>query len=1009
MNLIDFSSTAELFFKIQTLLSSGDVKKVKIAGDLFEQYTRQWHLEFNDYIEIYDANDSASIPQHIIDQIDAQHLLSKGANSTGIDKIAVTCFGEIDVHQDKSSVHQEKNASVQKCSLMMSLRNNGLKNIRNFVLNTTYADLSHYSSIWKDQPPVVFSFGDFCPAELDDDAVAKDLSFWQKIKRSSQRTDLKINSFIARGQEQIDYIATVKSKLIQQLENSGYAKGFAKGAGSLGKSVLDPVLLAEIQNECWKPYLTNSDAPVTVSFYHSSKTINSNGWEEVQRRRAAGIYDEVIVVSGTEIIDQDGDTENVSDKFYKSTNEVDIAVKVIDAINRKQSVLLITLYHHAGVIEEVRRLIAKKIKKFTFWSRKRDECDWPCSNYNSSFAPALDNRTDSVITFGSTGTERWGDPHKDYGTNNLAIHGPLLHSFSWADAENANLVKKLMMITPGVKVSELASYFPEIVDKDGSVDLDLRVKGVPVNNTYPTAEQVLKIACVAKALVLYPQAQRLLMFSNFVKTNSLIQTNWKWVCDKVLGRTLAEKKVKNLYIEVMNDEAYNANSLTNHMSAIKRAKGKGNYIIGSCRLFNRGYDDKPPHGYKGSWLRHNAGFHIDKRSEVNLVQEIWRFTRLDKNDSDPFAYYICPMIYNDLASDGATWSESTVATLTAILKHNRNIKDDFESLIKNPSQRARSQKGTGPFRFWIPADFDPALLNNLITTTAQSSKGIFYASLYIEAHDWLLENYLKLPVLNAKTMAPVSKEWLKTPRFRPLFDTYPVFSTNPLQFREKFWAGDYTIPVEVKKHINENKVEYKLRLQKQKEHEDRLKKIIEDYAEKFLPTMLAPDVRYLGIADWAKNTLGVGDSFAKKVYIPIKNKWFKNKTVYSKNQKLVYRMIVKAGTDANSKDEWVKNTLLLIKQSSISTYGITKETINGFISTDRYKVLSATEFEKIQQMRKDIWLSSTRNANTKNNTGKKRPDHSKTMKGRKRPDQSLRMLGKNNPMFGRSHSTKKSI
>jgi hypothetical protein len=363
VKLTDFNSTPQLFDTIQTLLASGDARKVKIAGDLFEQYTREWHLEFNDYVEVYDANKHESIPAHIIDKINGWDLLSKGANSTGIDKIAITRFGEIDVHQDKSTLHTDKNGSIKLCTGMMSLRNNGLKNVRNFVLSTMYEDLSHYASIWVEQRPQVYSYGDFCPAELDADAVEKDLAFWAKIKKPDA-TQLKINNFVPRGKEQVDYVVVNETKLTDQLNNSGYAKGFAKGAGSLGKSVLDPVILANIQNKCWTEYLTNSKAPVTVSFYHSSKTINSNGWEEVQRRRAAGIYDEVIVVSGTEIIDQDGNVDSITDKFTKSTDAVDIAMRVLNAISAKKSVLLITLYHHSETIQEVQRLIRKQNKKF---------------------------------------------------------------------------------------------------------------------------------------------------------------------------------------------------------------------------------------------------------------------------------------------------------------------------------------------------------------------------------------------------------------------------------------------------------------------------------------------------------------------------------------------------------------------------------------------------------------------------------------------------------------------
>ena len=958
MKLKNFNSTPHLFDTIQTLLASGDARKVKVAGDLFEQYSREWHLEFNDYIEVYDANQHESIPAHIIDKISGWDLLSKGANSAGIDKIAITRFGEIDVHQDKSTLHIDKNISVQKCSLMMSLRDNGLQNIRNFVLNTMAEDLSHYASIWADQRPLVYAYTDFCPAELDADAVEKDLAFWAKIKKPNA-TQLKINNFVPRGQEQVDYINTVKKKLIQQLETAGYAKGFAKGAGSLGKSVLDPVLMAEIQNSHWSEYLTNSKSPVTVSFYHSSKTINSNGWEEVQRRRAAGIYDEVIVVSGTEIIDQDGNVDNISDKFVKSINAVNITMRVVKAISEKKSVLLITLYHHSETIQEVQRLIRKQNKKFIFWARKRDECDWPCSNYHSSFAPALDDRTESVVTFGSTGTERWGDPHKDYGTNNLSIHGPLLHSFSWADAESADLVKKLIMITPGVKVSELAGLFPNIVNKDGTVDLDLRVEGVPVDNTYPTAEQILKIACVAKALLLYPQAQRSLMFSNFVKTNMLIQANWKWVCNRVLGKTNAEKKIKNLHIEVMNDDVYNTKSVRNHTTAIKRAKGKGNYVIGSCRLFNRGYDDKPPHGYKGAWLRHNSGFHIDKRNEVNLVQEIWRFTRLDKNDSDPFAYYICPMIYNDLAKGGPTWSESTIATLTAILKHNKNIKDDFESLMKNPSTRQSSRKGNGPFRFWIPTDFDPSLLNNLITTTAQTSKGIFYSSLYIEAHDWLTEKYLELEEYNQKKSGDIKKDFLKIEKFVPLYSSNKQKSLAAW-VHWFFKGGISRLDSSVKQHINDNLLEIKKHEAKQKEFLSKKIIAITDRINKFLKAQVHNDKTHTkGMYDIIAKEFSFTKSDMAKTFIYNKgirkNIIINDKKYFKETGRQVYKILLDVASEniiTGGQHKWAT-----IAREKFTEYGLEESNLSSaliikhFISKDNLKVLNKTEWSKFCSVR----------------------------------------------------------
>ena len=105
----------------------------------------------------------------------------------------------------------------------------------------------------------------------------------------------------------------------------------------------------------------------------------------------------------------------------------------------------------------------------------------------------------------------------------------------------------------------------------------------------------------------HPAIKRTLMFSGRVKKNQLIKKNWKWVAEKHLGNSKLEKQIKNLHFEIINDDKYNKDSFkSNHNLAIKKAKSKDNYVLGSCRVFNRGYNDVAPNGYKGEWLKHNA-------------------------------------------------------------------------------------------------------------------------------------------------------------------------------------------------------------------------------------------------------------------------------------------------------------------------------------------------------------------------------------------------------------------
>jgi hypothetical protein len=395
----------------------------------------------------------------------------------------------------------DKRLGTDKAAKMMSLRDNPLKNIRNFVINTTAQDLSHYAKLWKDQTPLTYGYDKFVASEDDSEAVTRDKMFWDNIRAKKKgKPTTNIFGFVSRGSQQDDYINAGVAYAKKAFQTHGRPKWHQLGVGALGKSVLDPIILAELES-LFNPVYTKTPHPVSVSFYHSSKTLPKNGWEEVMRRRAKGLYDEVIVVSGTSVIDGENDI-NLSTPFPKTTSVADAVVKIKDALDNNKSVLLLTLYHHAGQIEQIKKQLNRFYPGFKYWYRKRDECDWPCSNADSSYAPALNDKTESIITFGSSGTERLGkDPINDYGLNNINIHGVCAHNFTWAQAETAGLVKPLILIMPCVKESEVAQMFPEFVGIDGRVDWNMRVQGVPVDNTYPHAGLIADLVELAKTLV----------------------------------------------------------------------------------------------------------------------------------------------------------------------------------------------------------------------------------------------------------------------------------------------------------------------------------------------------------------------------------------------------------------------------------------------------------------------------------------------------------------------------
>ena len=954
--LESFKTTEQFFNYITELLSQKDGNKTKEAGDLFEAFTQEWHLEFNDYVAVYDANNIHAIPSHIIDKIDGWELLQKGANSFGIDKICVARNdGRIDVHQDKSTLHMDKKLGTDKAAKMMSLRDNPLKNIRNFVINTTAQDLSHYAKLWKDQTPLTYGYDKFVANYDDSEAVSRDKLFWDNIRAKKKgKPTTNIFKFVSRGPEQDDYINAGVAYAKKAFQTHGRPKWHQLGVGALGKSVLDPIILAELES-LFNPIYTKTPRPVSVSFYHSSKTLPKNGWEEVMRRRAKGLYDEVIVVSGTSVIDEENDV-NLSTPFPKTTSVADAVVKIKDSLDNNKSVLLLTLYHHAGQIEQIKKHLNRYYSGFKFWYRKRDECDWPCSNADSSYSPALDDRTESIITFGSSGTERLGkDPIVDYGLNNINIHGVCAHNFTWAQAETAGLVKPLILIMPCVKESEVAHMFPEFVGVDGRVDWNMRVQGVPVDNTYPHAGLIADLVALAKTLVEYPEVKRLLTFSHQVKTNKLAEMNWPWICKKVLGNSNIEKSVKKLFWQVLNDDAYNSASTKDHTTAIKRAKSHDRYAIGSCKVFGRGYDDKfSP--------KHHAAIHFDNKTIVTAVQEIWRVTRTDINlktnkpaCGDPNAYYILPMRFNDI-DDKPAFSEDRLEQLLGILQFNKNIFDEFQSLVQNPNGSKRKQVRAPNSKIWIPEDFDIATFGGLISWVAQKSKGQMIEPLQVKAHSWLLENYLSLEKFENNDIGKIDNKFITMVEFSPVFSIYKSASKDPRSFVQRFFKGYYHLNVasvsqETKDVITQNLIEFQLAKKQYTEHKENTKQLVIIDCLKSLASQIENVDTYKMDSFIREKYQITNDVYGKFVKNAKQEFLKKNSKVFKLNQQKIYDFLFETYQDKENGKDWAIAVLTRMKEHGLSTHRVSEGTIiRNFILNDKYKILSKTKFKKLQEI-----------------------------------------------------------
>lgn len=983
-----FSNSHAFFDYLEELLdpTTDDVgNKRRHAGKLFELFTRDWHMSKGNYAEIYDANNFKSIPNHIVDNINGWEIL-KGANSYGIDKICVTRSGKYHIMSDKSILDREDTLSMSKVDKLLALRNNPLVKVEHYIVNTNANEISRYVNVHTDKP-LVFTHNEFLPNLWNKEEVEADELFWKNIRRRAKNkpTVATKRGFTPRNQDQQDYVDICVKQIVDMLQKFGYAKGYALAVGAFGKSITDAVIGCLLR-PYFNPIYTNSKVPVSVLFYHSSQTINTNGAKYIQMLRDNGIDDFIIVVSGTDVVCSEGRESDISDNFYKCSNAAKVVVDILANIEEGRGVTIITLYHHGNIIAEILRLLRLEIPGFKFWLKHKDETDWPCSTEDTRYAYALDDRTESAITFGSSGTERFSKDPLGYGLNNSTIHGLPLYQYTWAEAENNDLVNKLIIATSGFAMSQFTTWYPEFTKDDGTIDWEKKIQSKTVDNdTYLTAGLLIKMACIAKAMYAYPEIERVMGFSSRVKYSWLFKENWADVCDRVLPKDKLAKTIRNIHIEVMNDDKYNPKAVKKHITAIKRAKSKGRYILLSCFLFNRGYDDAPPKGYTGKWLRHHAGFHLSDRDDVTLAQEIWRFTRKDNAAATNLSYYILPLVENDIDPSKPTWSEETQRMLHAVFRYNKNISENFESLAQGKgSSRA---KKSGKSRIWIPDILDPTTLGSFIQTTMYNSRGILHADLKMEAHDWLLQEFIKLedPENNSNRKL-VNENFLKIEKFVPLY--------QHLKYKREwvpvFFSGKNTkgYPKYVAEHVNNNLAEYYKHIRKQRKFKEEKFVSVRGIVQKCMQGQIADSTGYVTYTDEVRKVWGENISWE---FINKAKKLCDSKVIDSNTKKvyealtLVYQnnpLLVDYAT-------WSQLTLDYLPTLGIDTNKVTVQTIEQkFIRHDFYKVLSKTEWNKFEIIKKNILSAGL----SKRNSGK-------TMSDKQKQKLSKRMSGKNNPNY----------
>lgn len=766
---LKFRNTSRCFDAIVKEISAGNYES---GGAIFEDFTTCFHLYPNNnlfgYVNIWNTNQPELIPDSVKKDLgyklfEAFSEISNGtSNFYAIDKIAFRRDGKYDFHQDKAHKDRNKSEGVGQIDSMVALASlckAGM--VENLILNTMSDSITDTAGLFTEFGNLLtFTYSDFCPDPDHAEAVEEDTKFWKWIQNSiKQDTVLDSNSsFVYRNHVQKDYEDSIISSYLSQVSQKGRFKGFALAVGATGKSVLDPRSLARIEQESLpdntKELFDDIGIKLSVAYWHSSETLPNNGWEFTKRRRELGCYDYVIVVSGTSI--HDGDSLSAEIKHNKFpqvivSDPTDISDVIVEIEKAKKlgytNILLKALYHHSELIYNVECYYKHKIDNFEMFFVYRDECDWP-SMGDSRYRYAFDHT--AHIEFGSTGTETKGG-NNTLATDRISVHGPRVFDYRWTQAEQDNLVKPLRLVSPSISMSGLSSCFPDLVNKDGEIDLLKKLTGanfVDIDGDYPTVEFILQLATIAVGMYDEPNAKRHLCFSGRVKTNRMAELNWQNVCNKILPKDRLAKEIRDIHWEVLNDNKMNRATIKDRSRRIARAKKYDRYIIASCRLLNRGYNDKEVYN-NISRLKHNSGFHLSDKSARDQAQEIWRFIRLDNRivstdgiyDPDPYSYYIASTIVNDINPNNAHYMDTNMKRVLNVLMGNKRILDE---LVNKVSSSSRGRRNKSKQRVPVHADLDLASLPNLITHLKVMSNGAILENIAADAHTWLITEFMKL-------------------------------------------------------------------------------------------------------------------------------------------------------------------------------------------------------------------------------------------------------------------------
>lgn len=875
-------NTADFFRSIEKYHARKGKHSV-VAGQAFEDFTSFALPSYvrDDIIGIWDTNKGGkNIPPQVKkdifgEQWDLLAEVLKG-DSYGIDKIVQFNDASYGFVSDKSVLKDV--LSKSKIEGLLALFPKLQDTVSEWIIcSNAHKVPKRIAKITEDIVTYVLR-DDFVPSADDEIDQQKHKALWKymhtAIKKRLSQNIISTFVFNFRNSTQKKYADPSVKFAVEQFEAGiRQVMHWDEGTMGLGKSLLDPYIMATVQKRCFNKLLTNTDVPINISVYDKRSNAKQNG------KRSADVKKQIVGPSKKIYVTQaDGIEESDSNKQTMDVNK--IVCTILDCIAKKVPVDIISLHCHIETIQKVIEDLESHIDGFRIWSICIDECDllalenessawhgWfnlPCCHRKGSTGTPVYEKKNGITK--ASIVHKKTNPFMD----NVNKWGPRTAFISVHEAQKAKLIPPVQTILVGVRLTELRDQLGvPIKPRKGTPILDTPVKGYKTINdkgtqVYLTVEQLANTFGVLKAFIERPETwlnKHITGFTNFKNQAKLFKKNFGPIVRAMSKNDMVGRKLTKLLILLLNEHP----SKNTNDAKIERLFTEKEAMVISQKLLGRGTD-----------LQFQTAFHLIVKTSRQMLQEIFRICRLNDaiayDDIKQQRYYILPVIINDIDSTEPTISQEFATKLDGIFQTMTSAYSEMEIAFK--SGDGTSGGGGGGTKSFSAINIDKNILKTLVTTMSRTSPtGGILAKNFERLHTAIYDEMIKLPVpTSSHARSEVLQSFTKHKYFLEL---QGLSDMDPYVFLARFWRGT--------PKICRNSAVIRRQVQKWNQYHDSFI----DRRSQSLGTVL-PIIRKFYIKT-AINTTRVPTELAKMIHPILDKLEIINNTINNGNRKGQYR------------------------------------------------------------------------------------------------------------------------